>query len=130
MWSPNWIAINIIQDCFPDRNKGNSSKMVSFDQIKEFDSTVESWTLYTEHLEQFFLTNGITEADRQRAIFLTIPRPATYALLRNLLSPVVQTSKTLQEIIEPFNAHFNPAPSEIIESIVAFYFILFFFMLF
>ena len=89
--------------------------MGSFRQIKEFDSTVESWTLYTEGLEQFFLANRITEVDWQRAIFLTVVGPTTYALLRNLLSPALPISKTLQEVIEVLNSHFDPAPSEIIE---------------
>ena len=89
--------------------------MGSFGQIKEFDSTSESWTLYTESLEQFFLANGKTEADWQRAIFLAVIGPATYALLRNLLLQAVLTLKMLQEIIEVLNSHFHPAPSEIVE---------------
>ena len=38
-----------------------------------------------------------------------------YALLRNLFWPVAPTSKTLQRIIEVFNAHFDLALLKVVE---------------
>ncbi|KAG8194441.1 hypothetical protein JTE90_011050 [Oedothorax gibbosus] len=54
-------------------------------------------------------------ADRQRAIFLTVVGPSTYGLLKNLLSPVLPTARTLEQLIAVLNQHFDPAPSEIVE---------------
>ncbi|KAG8180395.1 hypothetical protein JTE90_025445 [Oedothorax gibbosus] len=89
--------------------------MATFGTINSYDPGSESWAQYTERLEQFFIANGIDEADRQRAIFLTVVGPSTYGLLKNLLSPVLPTARTLEQLIAVLDQHFDPAPSEIVE---------------
>lgn len=89
--------------------------MSSFGHISSYDASVESWRQYTERLEQFFIANAITDGDRQRAIFLTVIGPSTYALLRNLLSPAAPMEKALAELIKILDDHFDPVPSEIVE---------------
>ncbi|KAG8191042.1 hypothetical protein JTE90_029485 [Oedothorax gibbosus] len=89
--------------------------MATFGTINSYDPGTESWAQYTERLEQFFIANGIDEADRQRAIFLTVVGPSTYGLLKNLLSPVLPTARTLEQLIAVLDQHFDPAPSEIVE---------------
>ena len=41
-----------------------------FGQIAKFDESKEEWPIYPERLEQYFSTNGVDDADRQRAILL------------------------------------------------------------
>lgn len=52
-----------------------------FPNLKRFDSTAESWTLHTKHLEQFFLANGIDQVDCKKAIFLTVIERTMCAVL-------------------------------------------------
>ena len=89
--------------------------MSAFGNISAYDASVESWDQYAERLQQFFVANEITDADRQRAIFLTVIGPETYALLRNLLSPETPVNKNLSDLIKILNEHFHPIPSEIVE---------------
>lgn len=89
--------------------------MATFGALEPYDSGNESFAQYTERLEQFFIANEIENVERQRAIFLTVVGPTTYGLLKDLLSPILPTARTLAQIIEVLNGHFEPAPSEIVE---------------
>ncbi|XP_061190068.1 uncharacterized protein K02A2.6-like [Saccostrea echinata] len=55
-------------------------------KIEAFDGTVDTWTAYTERLEQYFEVNGITGGKRVPAL-LSLIGGKTYALLRNLTTP-------------------------------------------
>ena len=46
--------------------------MATHGKIGEFDTTLESWDTYIERLELYFVANGITEAERKRAVLLTV----------------------------------------------------------
>ena len=46
--------------------------MATHSKIGEFDPTQESWNLYTERLELYFVANAITEAERNRTVLLTV----------------------------------------------------------
>ena len=54
----------------------------------EFHAFFKDWTLYTEHLEQYFTANGIgfnqPQAEQRRAILLAVCGPATYQLIQSL----------------------------------------------
>lgn len=41
-------------------------------EVEEFDSTKEEWQQYEERLGHFFLANGIMEAEKKRAVLLTV----------------------------------------------------------
>ena len=79
--------------------------------LGEFDSAKETWQAYTERLQQYFVANDIDDADKKRAILLSVCGPATYQLIRNLVVPDKTTDKSLDEIITQVNDHFQPAPS-------------------
>ena len=53
---------------------------------------------------------------RKRAIFLAECGPEVYNTLSNLLAPAKPKDKTLSDIINVLEAHYNPAPLEITES--------------
>ena len=40
-----------------------------------------------ERLEQYFQANGVIDADKQRAIFLSVCGPSMYQTIRNLVAP-------------------------------------------
>lgn len=82
--------------------------MDSFVHLKEFESTTQSWTSYTEQLEQIFIASGIDQADCKRNFFFTFVVPTKYALIQNFLSSAVPTVQTFEEIIDILNLHFDP----------------------
>ena len=63
----------------------------------------------------FFDTNGITEGEKKRAIFLSVIGPSTYRLLKNLVSPAKPGEKSYADLVETLTTHYNPAPSETIQ---------------
>ena len=89
--------------------------MATFGKIDEFDASKEEWSQYVECLMQFFLANGIDEAEKKRAVFLSVIGLATFKLLRNLLAPEKPGEKAYDALITTLSAHFSPAPSEIVQ---------------
>lgn len=89
--------------------------MPYFGNLGEFDSKQESWSDYSERLQQFFVANDVADENRRRAIFITVVGASTYALLKNLLSPAQPTDRTLAQLLEILSRHFEPPPSEIVE---------------
>ena len=87
----------------------------TFGRIQEFDGDKEEWPQYVERLGHFFLANGIENADKKRAVFLSVVGPATYKTLRNLVSPAKPGDKTYDELVEVLAKHYKPTPSEIVE---------------
>ena len=55
--------------------------------VGPFNDEEETWTQYVERLEQYFIANEVEDDKKQRAIFLSVCGPKTYALLRDLLPP-------------------------------------------
>ena len=55
--------------------------------IGEFNSQVEDWQSYTEHLQQYFIAAGVTTEAKQRAILLSACGARTYRLIRSLSAP-------------------------------------------
>ncbi|KAL3988098.1 5-hydroxytryptamine receptor 3 [Sarotherodon galilaeus] len=90
--------------------------MATIGTLVAFDPKKQTWDEYTEILEQFFAANGIDDAEKQRAILISVVGAATYSLMRNLLSPAKPKDKTFQELVLLMKNHFDPKPSEIVQS--------------
>ena len=84
-------------------------------RVDEFDGTKDDWLEYVERLEYFFAANGIADADKKRAVLLTVIGAATYKTLRNIVSPMKPGEKSYVELVEALTKHFKPTPSEIVE---------------
>ena len=85
-------------------------------RIEEFDGSKDSdWQQYVERMEYFFAANGITDATKKRAVFLSVIGACTYKTLRNILSPAKPGEKEYSELVDKLSKHFRPAPSEIVE---------------
>ena len=61
--------------------------MSLFGNIGEFIEEKESWTQYTERLNQFFRGNDIVNEEKKAAIFLSTIGSSAYKILGNLLAP-------------------------------------------
>uniref|UniRef100_A0A1A8B3B1 Zgc:165409 n=1 Tax=Nothobranchius furzeri TaxID=105023 RepID=A0A1A8B3B1_NOTFU len=59
-----------------------------------FDVKEQTWEEYCEILDQFFAANKIGDEEKQRAILISMVGPATYKLMRNLVSPAKPSTKT------------------------------------
>ena len=88
----------------------------SVGKIDPFNPTNgEVWTDYVERLEYYFLANGITVADKKRAVLISIMGSDAYRLLRSLISPSKPSEKSFAQIVEVLKDHYNPQPSEIMQ---------------
>lgn len=76
----------------------------------EFNSENETWTCYSERLEQYFIANGVESEDKKRAILLTMSGPATYQLIRNLCAPTKPTQKSFDQLVKVVRDHYEPPP--------------------
>ena len=68
-----------------------------------------------ERMDHFFTTNGIDDADKKKSTFLAVIGPATYSLLRNLVSPSKPGGKSYSDIVATPKNHFNLTPSEMVQ---------------
>lgn len=81
--------------------------------IAEF-SLQDEWSLWYERFEQYVLANDIQDG-KKVALFLTLIGSEAYALLRNLCTPALPSSKTISELSEIMQTHLQPKPSIITE---------------
>ena len=61
---------------------------VAIGKIHPFRPEQDDWNMYVERLGHLFVANGITGADKKRAILLSViatPGDSTYKLLSSLL---------------------------------------------
>ena len=96
-------------------NEDTHIVMATHGAIAESSSSQETWTVYVEHLEQYLMANKIEDADQRRAILLSVCGPATYRLIRNLVSPKKPTQLKFVEITEIVQKHHEPKPSLIVK---------------
>ncbi|KAH7985906.1 hypothetical protein HPB49_026224 [Dermacentor silvarum] len=82
-------------------------------KLEPFDVGTTSWDEYQERVEQFFIANDV-EDEKKRAVLLTCLGPATYSLLRNLLSPSKPSETSLSTILDELKKHFSPRPSAVV----------------
>ena len=101
--------------------------MATHGSIGPFEPKEEDWTdfggdqfssdrSYTERLEQYFTANDVKDAEKQRAILLSVCGAATYKLIRSLLHPEKPTSKSFDEIVKAVKDHHQPTPSESVQT--------------
>ena len=84
-------------------------------RIEEFDGDQEEWSQYQERLEYFFQANGIKNADKKRAVFLSLIGASTYKRLRNLIAPAKPDTKTYAQLVKALADHFSPTPTESVQ---------------
>ena len=89
--------------------------MATLGKVNEFDACKEEWPQFEEWLTHFFQANDIDDAEKKRAVLLSVIGPVTYKLLRSLLAPTKPGEKTYSELVTALSAHYSPPPSEIIQ---------------
>ncbi len=84
--------------------------MAKHGSIGDLDHSQADWVSYCERLEQYFVANDVKNADKQRAILLSVCGVLTYQLIRNLVAPNKPTEKTFAEIVKLVKDHHTPPP--------------------
>ena len=81
---------------------------------QEFRSDTESVAAYLERVQLFFTANDVAE-NKQVPVFLSSIGAATYALLRDLVSPDKPQDKPLDFLFKILKEHYNTTPLIIAE---------------
>ena len=68
--------------------------MATHGTISVFSGSQEIWMTYVERLQQYLAANKIEDADQRRAVLLSVCGPATYRLIRSLVSPKKPCNRT------------------------------------
>ena len=76
-------------------------------QLSAFNSTEDDWQSYTERLEFYFTANNIEDAEKRRAILLSVCGAATYKRIKSLISPSKPTEKSFDEIVQLMSDHYS-----------------------
>ena len=87
---------------------------VAVGQISEFQSELESITVYLERVGQYFIANEIPTG-RRVAVLLSVIGSRTYSLLRSLLHPEVPGEKTYDQLETALREHFEPKRLVVVE---------------
>ena len=80
--------------------------------LAAFDSTSEDWT---EHLQFYFDTNGISDTAKQQAVLLSCCGLSTFQLLRSLVLPTPLTELSFKDLVAKMKAHCEPKPLVIVQ---------------
>ena len=80
----------------------------------------EDWEDFADRLGQYFIANKMAvaeDADRRRAVLLTVCGKTTYALMKDLVTPDKPKDKTFDELIEIVARHSRPKPGKIVSPV-------------
>lgn len=69
---------------------------------------MKTWTFFST-------ANDITDVGKRKAILLSCCGPATYSLLRSLVSPETPGEKDYTCLVKILKDHFNPKTSKIVQ---------------
>ncbi|XP_039757370.1 uncharacterized protein K02A2.6-like [Pararge aegeria] len=87
---------------------------MSIGKIAEFKLGSDNWRLYIERLEQYFVSNKITN-ELYVPTLITVMGASTYELLVSLCTPDKPVSKTFAELSDILGNHLDPKPCVLAE---------------
>ena len=74
------------------------------------------WEDYTDRLKQYLVANKMDtddDAERRRAVLLTVCVAPTYSLIKNFLAPAKPSDKSYEELVNLVKRHDHPKPGKI-----------------
>ena len=106
---------------WPARLFGDEGKpvetMATHGTINTFNPQVDDWPTYIERLQHYFVANDVEDADKKRAILLTVCGVPTYKLLRSLVpdGKLDGDDATYNSLVKLLKDHYNPTPSPTVQ---------------
>ena len=79
-------------------------------EVGEFDNSQEDWDTYVERVSLYLIANDVTNAEKKRAILLSVCGTRTYHVIRDLVAPRSPKDLSFDEIVETVRDHYNPKP--------------------
>ena len=89
--------------------------MAVYGVLHPFDINEEDWKSYIQRAKLYFTANGITDADKQRAIILTCCGPKTFKMVKNIVAPQDPNTVSLDELEKLVGDHYNPKPTATVQ---------------
>ena len=93
--------------------------MNQYAKFEMFDSDEDNWSEYAERLDLAFVVNGVddADADKKRAILLTVCGRKMFALLKALSAPnkPYEVNSNIAELCKSLSEHCQAKPSVIME---------------
>ena len=77
----------------------------------------DDWEDYTDRLKQYLVENKMDtdeDAERRRAVLLTVCGAPTYSLIKYLLAPAKPSDKSYEELVNLVKRHYHPKPGQIV----------------
>ena len=87
----------------------------SIGSLEAFDLQSGKWPIYKSRLDQYFIAQDVTEADKKKAILLCSVGAEVCDLIWDLFSPADPTTATYDAICAKLQGHLVPAKVEIAE---------------
>ena len=81
----------------------------TFGELKEFSPESEKISVYLERASLYFTANAVDD-DKKVPILLSAMGARTYLILRDLLAPAKPKDKSLEQITQCLQQHFEPKP--------------------
>ena len=82
--------------------------------LSSYDPTKESWSIYIERLNQYFIANDVVDATKKRDILLSACGPKTYKLVRSLADDKPD-SKSYDDLVKLVKDFYDSKPSIIVQ---------------
>ena len=82
--------------------------------LSSYDPTKESWSIYIEQLNQYFIANDVVDATKKRDILLSACGPKTYKLVRSLADDKPD-SKSYDDLVKLVKDFYDSKPSIIVQ---------------
>ena len=87
--------------------------MASHRHLGEFDVSKDDLTLYFERARQYFAANDKDSPAKMRAVLISACGPATYRIIKDVLTPEAPSTVDFDTIVEKLTQHFQPVPNQI-----------------
>ena len=99
-----------------DKDNLRPTMATSYGKLDEFNPTLgEDWIQYIKWMEYYFLANGITYTNKQRAVLISVMGAKAYKTLWNLITLHNLSDKSFTELVEFMTKYFFSPPSEIVQ---------------
>ena len=89
--------------------------MTLYGRIEEILPAQGDWSAYAERLSYYFKTYSITNANRKKAVLLSMCGTETLSLLKDLITPNSLRDKMFDELTQALEEPCNPVPSARVE---------------